>query len=301
MIIILEGENKCGKTTLANYLSKKLNAYDFKYKKFNQPKGDPYIEYLSFLKRARGNYIIDRFHWGELVYGPIYRGKSQLSEKQFINIEMKLQALNTVVVYCHDKSKNIEKRFIEDNERWARIELIGHVLDRYHGIQQKTILPVIQHQIKTRYDLTVENMLINYVRSHHRKQLNFNVIGKSLYPELLLVGDQHNDNNHKLYFNVKLPFDFGMSSNHLYEVLKLTGIPLNQIAIINSKDNGKTLEQKLKLIKPLKTVALGNKAAGRLRDLNALRYLVNHPGYEKRFNLGIINYVDKIRRIYDAN
>ena len=47
-VIILEGENKTGKTTLANFLKDK---YGFKYVKCSQPKRDPYVEYIEIIKK----------------------------------------------------------------------------------------------------------------------------------------------------------------------------------------------------------------------------------------------------------
>ena len=78
-VIILEGENKTGKTTLANFLKDK---YGFKYVKCSQPKRDPYVEYIEIIKkiaRSTSDVVIDRFIYGEFVYGPLYRGKSALT------------------------------------------------------------------------------------------------------------------------------------------------------------------------------------------------------------------------------
>lgn len=157
MICILEGSDKVGKTTLAKHIEK---WHGFKYIHCGQPdeKG-PYEEYsqiIAKISKEGGNFVIDRFHLGEFVYGPIYRGRSGISQEQFVEIEKKLNDLNAVLIYCYDTDKNIAKRFEEDNEEWADIKKIQLVLDKYLEVLKKSRIPKYRHKMKGKMDI-IEN------------------------------------------------------------------------------------------------------------------------------------------------
>jgi hypothetical protein len=301
MIFILEGENKTGKTTLSGKL---VNEYGFKYKKFSQPKNDPYIEYLEFIYNIRKNWVIDRFLWGELVYGPIYRGKSGISPDQFRNVEMLLQAKNSVVIYCDDLPDNIAGRYISDHEEWAVTSKIKSVLKEYTMVMSNSILPIYYHRIKTNIDMTKNNLLNDIIKEYSSRRssnLSGTIIGNINSPKLLIVGNQRN-NNHKFKFNqkyhsVKLPFDFGSSSKCLYHVLEKAKIPLQDVCITNAVDGG-SLRKKIKLVNPRKIIALGNTASIELNNIPHIK--LNHPSFEKRFYNISSEYVNKFREIYDS-
>src|SRR3989338_4886641 len=97
MMIIIEGIDKSGKSHLAQYLSKTFNLPIFK---FSIPKEDPYIEYMSFLLKQTKPCILDRSYLGELIYGPIKRGKSGLNEWQIRNIEGLLLMRSAFYIYA---------------------------------------------------------------------------------------------------------------------------------------------------------------------------------------------------------
>ena len=148
MVIIIEGENKCGKTTLASYI---VENYGFGYIKCSQPKkGGPYKEYRGIIDRISkepGNYVIDRFHLGEFVYGPIYRGSCGLSQGDFEDIEKRLIELGTILIYCYDVENNIAKRFKEENEEFADVKKIKKLKD----IKQNTKYYFFHYLIVVKY------------------------------------------------------------------------------------------------------------------------------------------------------
>ncbi len=116
IIIILEGIDKSGKSTIANFLKEK---FGFEIVKCSQPKGDAYKEYVSKLNKVNKNTVFDRFCYGELVYGPLYRGKSQIDNKKLANIETLASAKNAIIIYCYDKPELIAKRFNKDKKSFT--------------------------------------------------------------------------------------------------------------------------------------------------------------------------------------
>jgi len=163
MVIILEGCDKTGKSTLAQYIVEK---YGFKLIKCSQPKkGEAYNEYTGIIEKiskGKENYVIDRMHLGEEVYGPIYRGRSELTQEQFQDIEKRLNDLNTVLIYCYDREENIARRFIDDGETFTKTENIQDILDKYLVVVKKSALPKYRHKMKGQMDL-IKNGEINKI------------------------------------------------------------------------------------------------------------------------------------------
>ena len=135
--IILEGIDKSGKSTLAKYLSENLKIPIIK---FSAPKGDPYSEYLEFLQNNKKPAILDRFYLGELVYGPIMRGKSGLNKSHQMVLESMCYNLKTINIYTSNEKDIIAKRFIDENETFLKVEQIPEVLKKYEEVIDKSSL-----------------------------------------------------------------------------------------------------------------------------------------------------------------
>ena len=102
MLIVLEGPDGAGKTTLANRLihtfleNSKDDSAELIHRGPLDPAIDPLHEYLLSLKYNRRDYnhlvVLDRWHVSEMVYGPIYRGASRLNQFRWVYIEKWLEA-----------------------------------------------------------------------------------------------------------------------------------------------------------------------------------------------------------------
>lgn len=293
-LIILEGENKCGKTTIANLLVEK---HGFKYLKCSQPKGDPYEEYMNILKkieRKQQDTVIDRFIYGELVYGPIYRGKSGLDMVKLRNLELKARSVADKVslIYCFDEPSEIAKRFKEEKEEFATVKNIDRALVLYNRVIQRRLdeitFDVYFHQMKGQDDITNNGALKELVEkgSTVTRSVRFlTAVGNTLDPKFVLVGDKHNDELKTGYQHLAQPFDFGVSSKYLFSEVKRAEVRLGEVMLINSNSN------ELKRLKKLPTytqfIALGKNAEKRLLAAGISEFVpVGHPAYERRFHFG---------------
>lgn len=90
-MIIVEGPDGAGKTTLARTLADRLGL-DYVHK--SAPTQPPIVEYWP----PRREVVADRWHLGELVYGPLRRGHTDMDRWTFVGIEYALQAWGTVLV-----------------------------------------------------------------------------------------------------------------------------------------------------------------------------------------------------------
>lgn len=103
MLIILEGPDGSGKTTLATKISKQTG---YPILHFAQPKTDEEKQGMfdEYYKLARKNYtknvILDRCWYSEMVYGPIMRDKSYITYPQMYLLEQQLCKHGAMLIYC---------------------------------------------------------------------------------------------------------------------------------------------------------------------------------------------------------
>lgn len=101
MIVVLEGPDFAGKSTVAEALARQFGGSIVA----NGPPPpdvilrDHYLDQVYAAALADHLIIFDRLHVGELIYGPIYRGASQLSEDDVMSIEHALNAVDALKVH----------------------------------------------------------------------------------------------------------------------------------------------------------------------------------------------------------
>lgn len=123
MIIIVEGIDRVGKTTLVNKLTESCDIKSFidSYLNFNyldfssvttkviEVKGDrnnivantekinSLLNFFEQFSDKIGNILLDRFHFSEYVYGLVDR--KYMSNEVFRNFDKRLAELNTLIIY----------------------------------------------------------------------------------------------------------------------------------------------------------------------------------------------------------
>lgn len=143
MLILLEGGDGTGKTTLAREL---VDLTGGQYLHASAPTRHPLVEYtapLAEYKRGSGQTIVcDRWHVGELVYGPRYRGKCGLTWTQFCAVDEFLYGLGAVLVWMtHDVETQVS-RLLERGEApdWHQL---ADENEAFCDAVRETDLPVI--------------------------------------------------------------------------------------------------------------------------------------------------------------
>jgi len=136
-VILFEGQDKAGKSSIAKELSKVLDIPYFKfnvYKYFNDKKFEnatyfdqPYL--LEFLKQTKYSAIIDRGYPSEYVYAPIF-GRNW--DEEFINkLDEEHAKLGTTIVICVKKDTK-EKDDVIPTDKFEEIR------NRYLQFSMKT-------------------------------------------------------------------------------------------------------------------------------------------------------------------
>lgn len=107
MIIIVEGIDRVGKTTLCNKLSEELNIPIYKHSQNfidyssmdNTRETEKMICMLDICKAADMNIIFDRFHFSDYVYGIIERKYDRvLATKNLLMIDSVLARMNAIMI-----------------------------------------------------------------------------------------------------------------------------------------------------------------------------------------------------------
>ena len=283
-VIIIEGCDKTGKTTLANKLSSQLG---YEIVKCGQPIGDPYEEYVNKLLE-HDKIIFDRFLYGELVYGPLYRKKSQLSDTQIYNLELLLRARDATLIHCKAEKSFIEKKFKSENEDFVQVKDIDKILSSYDNVIKQSRIKTITREIPTNDPIDISSCSIPDILFRTRYVGNIN-------PIVLFIGERNNERAQGKYQHIGLPFDFGRSSTILRRLISdanitsfgMTNIIKNHLSIEIQVD---LLEEEINSINPIIVVALGRRTYDVLNNMkmkiyreHALRYMW-HPSYLGRNN-----------------
>ena len=134
MLIVLEGVDGAGKTTLTERLMAQMPEA---LRMHSGPlKGDPMKEYEWRLRDYRPDssqtIITDRWHVGELIYGPLYRGSSKLSRAGARHVEMYLDKLGAHKLLVTSDIGTIMHRLQTRGEDFLQSNHVGMVWDFYN-------------------------------------------------------------------------------------------------------------------------------------------------------------------------
>jgi len=126
-IIVIEGVDGVGKSTLAKTIAKE---YGYYHKWMGRPeKGKAFEFYLTeYIEHLAGKIVLDRSHFSEEVYGSYFRKGSEFTHDQneLLN-HLLLRCADTVLVHC-----KLEYHLIEANQAKA-------AGDEHHGVDPAPI------------------------------------------------------------------------------------------------------------------------------------------------------------------
>lgn len=149
MLIILEGIDGSGKTTMMADLAARGQAMKLEVQTLHQsqPRGSDglaiYEWPLTYGDLARRVWsetdlvIMDRWHVGELIYGPLYRGRSILSYADTVHLELFLRSRGALKIHVTAPLNEITRRLAEDGEDFLKPEDQQTVYDFYHDHARK--------------------------------------------------------------------------------------------------------------------------------------------------------------------
>ena len=139
MIIILEGADGVGKTTLAKQLAEELNFYTIHMDKpKNVTKAKQQKQWYKEILTTRNDVILDRSFYSQMIYPMIQGDKSVYTMTDMLDLERDLSAANGIVIYVEDTMENIEEVFKTRGDDNVDIDDIDVIIQNYRALFSMT-------------------------------------------------------------------------------------------------------------------------------------------------------------------
>ncbi len=284
----MEGVDCAGKSTLADAIVKeiqyRLPGQDIKQIHSSQLKNDPLDEYaLRFEDYEPGqemHYVVDRLHFGELVYGPLYRGGSALTEAQYRWTELYLKARGATTWHVSAGLETIENRLRIRGEDYLQSHHVEHVWTAFQKIAEKSLTTGGTAMTDEAPADVLASIIVDeaiYSDSTALEAFRPEYIGRAL-PTVLLVGDTQGNSDPGATLAPFLPRG---TSCGTFLLDALPEMWWHQVGIVNAHDTD--LPELLDCLYYPSVVALGQNASDALTALDIEHKIVPHPQWVRRF------------------
>lgn len=154
-IILIEGPDCTGKTTLCNQL---INRHSFYYKHLTRPVDVEalYIQLIKELKKAKKtgmNIVIDRAYISNIVYANVFQDAGVLSNK----LRLKINKLVDMIIICLPSNKlEYLKKF--NGLKESRKELYDNMEEVYDEFERSFNLNFLKHKKVLRYNYQLQSL-----------------------------------------------------------------------------------------------------------------------------------------------
>lgn len=301
-MIILEGPDAVGKTTLAKNLAEKLN---MEYVKIPRTKDDSEKNglkfYLQHAEQVQDNSVIDRFHIGEAVYPLLYKDdpRKPLLMWQQHQIERLLYARGCILINCMASldfiTYNYEQRqeaFVYSNlEKECNLfaeKIQQSILLKRHFIAEYTNIEKFTDKIQVLHD-KIMNRALHFSR-YHSTGGNFSPV--------MIVGDSINEK-----YGTKYAFcGWSNSSTYLHQALSIANCQTsyyltNANKTNNYDENVSILMREIYDVQPLQIITLGQSSHLMLEHIKMKHSIIQHPAHHQRFKHDVYDYAHQIEEV----
>lgn len=148
MIIIVEGPDGSGKTTLAEKIARQ-SGYTLLHRsqpKSEEEKRNMMAEYLHVIKSGK-NVVMDRCWYSEMVYGPIMRDATCIDYPEMYELERLLCKKGAILIYCTDAPEVLWSRCQRRGEDYildfSTHEAICKAYDKLMNVPH--LIPVVKY------------------------------------------------------------------------------------------------------------------------------------------------------------
>jgi hypothetical protein len=282
-VIILEGPDGSGKSTLAAELGGARH---------EGPPGDTDLFRHYQRKLQEEAYVVhDRLFHGELVYGPVMRGRSRLTPYQARYLEYQAATYGCLVVWCDADSEVLPKR----GDPIYQTVLASELRARYEEVRRWSRLR--SHYYRSDVEKVAATAKLVNAAANPRDWPHCGVGGQA--PLAVLVGEAWpgrwpapDDPAWEQHRHMR-PFDASPSGRFLLAALERTNLGPQELYITNARKQWTrrsvaTLRAELDaLIGEPPLVVLGKEAQREVRVaglMNRVVAVLDHPQYLSRFH-----------------
>jgi thymidylate kinase len=294
VFVAFEGIDGGGKSTFARDLSSTLEKQGFAVTNLHRgvperPVLDEYQFDVENYRPGRNQAIIaDRWHWGDLVYGELYRGESYLGTGGFRFVELFLRSRGAITVLVENEPGIIRNRLLARGEDYLKLEHIDHVLEHYRTVFNSSATGVIR---TNEPDVAEVLKHAEFWSTQAEDLAPFAGYVGGRTPRVLLVGDKRG-NSATPSVTAFRPTVKGNSADFLLSALP--GSLWRDVGLVNANEET-DLEGLLDVLAQPPVIALGEEASKRLTQLDVEHAGLPHPQWMRRFkHAEQLNYGQKI-------
>lgn len=142
MIIIYEGADGVGKTTAVSLTIEQLHEEGgAQVLHRGPPDAHPLVEYvyaLEWMQRQHPSMhiICDRWHWGELIYGPIFRGETTFTSLSLAAVNEYLASVGAIVCFIDEQERVVRQRIEERGDDHHILPHLSDILMKYRNLYE---------------------------------------------------------------------------------------------------------------------------------------------------------------------
>lgn len=299
LLIILEGVDGAGKTTLGMELCRRTNATYQHFgplKNVKQHLARCYVDAMMPAVLGYQAVVMDRSWLSEPIYADAYRnGERRLDHATTRMLERLAARCQTIVIHCRPEWEAVEKSFLsrKDEEYLPDTTVLKQVYDGYASLSGNTALPVIRYdyvkQLKYMAGAEVELDWLGIVLASAQLKttaphlLNFRSAGFTNESNVLVVGEHFPDlkDGDHWYQWPFASFNKEGCSNWLTHQLHAGGISENKLCFINADQPFEPGDHGFSAV-----VALGSVAETKVKALGWSNvHGVEHPKHRKPYEL----------------
>lgn len=143
MIIIYEGADGVGKTAAVSLTIEQLHEEGgAQVLHRGPPETHPLVEYvyaLEWMQRQHPSMhiVCDRWHWGELIYGPIFRGQSTFTPLSLAAVNEFLAGVGAIVCLIDEQETVVRKRLEDRGDDKHITPHLSDILMRYRDVYEQ--------------------------------------------------------------------------------------------------------------------------------------------------------------------
>lgn len=281
MIICLDGVDGTGKSTFAGDVITAIKTRfpndTVIYKHATQIKDDVYTEYANlfenYIPGSGIHYVLDRWHVGEQIYGPLFRGKSAFNKVSFRWMELFLSSKGMRTWLLTQPVNIIQSRLESRGEDFINLDQVEFIQDEYKKLMP--FLPTFAKEISPiGYDKILLDVVINdaiYAEQQAALYPNFgvNYVGRvNTMPRTILVLE-----NKKINKN----FDPRLNENNAKFLELLADGYWQQCSFVSSANAEKLAYFLTEFLWSTSAITYGETVIGRLKQFNVPFGVIKKP------------------------
>ena len=301
-MIILEGPDNTGKTTLARQLRDEHG-----YSLFKQDQHSTYEETIDVLAGdpalALSKVVFDRMTcFSEQVYAPVVRtDNGRFDRKQMHNMLLQLMSLRPILVHCYNVANDFDSR-----PQYPSSVQNGRIAMAYEQLVENTwmrLFPTLQYNWETPFNVSSLVQRDSGPPEWWAQMFRQRVAGVGFLssPKYLILAESIGPRN-----THQIPFEAGPSGVFMSELLHESGTNIADVFLTNyvkgtnsERENQLALRTELEQIKPNGVIILGSIAKRAIPIINATKLPwthIVHPSYWLRSGKPKAEYVQLFKQ-----